>query len=211
MRGLYRSEVIGSKMRVCLAGAEDWQPLDSFPELVPHLVTKTPLLPTAPPRRPRPRKDWAILAFILFVSGLIYWVLSSYITHENRLGVTSFADSAASVPTLPTPLVPPPVTAPSPTPDPHVENGTLVAHRILDENPKLKVMILSGITFQKPDGIEFGGAGATPSISFILPEAAWKGLTDGERVDLQAYVASRVAYARSHVDAYMIIPKSAPD
>jgi hypothetical protein len=90
--------------------------------------------------------------------------------------------------------------------------GAEIATRILDEHPKLKVAVISGITFPKPDGIELYGTGAFGvSICFILPEESWYALTEHEKFDLQAYVADKVGWVRDHPEDYMIIPRSAPD
>ena len=108
----------------------------------------------------------------------------------------------------------PPTPSPHPVapPEKNVGRGTAIAQRVLEQYPKLKVAVISGIRFPKPDGIELYGTGAFgASISFILPEEAWDALSEDERLDLQAYVAGKVVWVREHVDDYMIVPRSAPD
>ena len=109
-------------------------------------------------------------------------------------------------------LSPAPSLNPVETPETNVERGAAIAQRLLEQYPKLKVAVISGISFPKPDGIELYGTGAFgASISFILPEEAWVALSEDEKLDLQAYVVGKVAWVREHAETYMIVPRSAPD
>ena len=200
---LLEQKALDRATMVCRVVAEEWRMFDTYPELVASPHPLAPELAAPRPRRPGLFTSYALAALMICslvaVAGFARWKAIA-----RRASGAATTTKKTLLPALP----PSPIAAP----EKHVERGVEIARRLLEQHPKLKVAVISGITFPKPDGIELYGTGAFgASISFILPEESWNALSENEKLDLQAYVAGKVAWVRDHAEDYMIIPRSAPD
>ena len=187
---------------VCRVVAEEWRTLEACPELLPLPDEPSVLehLPSAP-RRSAPFVAYALAAVLVCFLVATAGVVRRKVVPPSAPPATTAKEVSPA--TLPDPAA---------TPGQPTGRGAAIAARVLDRYPKLKVAVISGIRFPKPDGIELYGTGAFgASISFILPEEAWDALGEDEKLDLQAYVAGKVAWVRDHAEDYMIVPRSAPD
>ena len=199
---LYEQGKLDRTTMACRVVAEEWRTFDAYSELLPQTVEP----PVSELAVPSVRRRVALAASVLATAMVCVLMVVAGVARWKAI-----SDTAAPVATTKT-LSPTPSQNPVATPEKNVERGTLVAQRLLEQHPKLKVAVISGIRFPKPDGIELYGTGAFgASISFILPEEAWDALSADEKLDLQAYVAGKVAWVRDHAEDYMIIPRSAPD